>query len=141
MDDMVLFFTTTLLVSCAGLVLLLSIKRWELNSGRIVGSRIRPWTQRLSHGISLWFERILPKLVQMYTKLAWQSILTSIHKVTARIVVGVEVKLEKTLHTLRHTTETRRGVQEEPSVFLREVSEHKRKLLQAQRGRPQLRKK
>ena len=130
---MVLFFTATLLISCFALVLLLSIKRWELTTGRVMGSSLRPHISGFFHTVSLWVEHILPTLVKMYTRGIWQGLQRTAHWITAHVVVRTEHTLERFLHTLRHTTDPRRGMNEKPSLFLREVSEHKRKLLHAQR--------
>ncbi len=133
---MVPFFTTTLCISFTALLLLVGIKRWELSTGRVVGAGVRPHVRRFLHSISVWIEHILPTLVRMYSKIIWRNFLQSIHKVTAFVVVKTEHALEHTLHTLRHTTDIRRGKGEKPSLFLREVSEHKRKLLLSQRATP-----
>jgi len=131
---MVLFFTATLLISCVALVLLLALKQWELSTGRIVGSAwIRPQLSRYFHAMSVWIERIIPTLVRMYSKILWRAMLRKVHRITALVVMRAERILEKTLHTLRHTTDVRKGMGE-ASIFLREVSEHKRKLLRAQRS-------
>ena len=132
---MVLFWTGTLIFSCCALSCLIWLKRWEMSSGRVVGARVRPHINRFFHTVSLWVERILPTLVRMYVKIAWRKALRYIHKTTAVGVVRVERSLERTLHTLKHTTDVRRGMGE-ASVFLREVSEHKRKLLKTETTTP-----
>jgi len=50
------------------------------------------------------------------------------HRTTAWSVLQVERMLEKTLHTLRHTTAAR--ADGEASAFLREVAEHKKSLIE-----------
>ena len=129
---MVLFFIVTLLVSCVGLMLLLGIKRWELTTGQVLGANVRPHISGFFHTISVWVEQILPTLVRMYSRLVWKKLQRTVHLSTALVVVRTEHTLERFLHTLRHTTDVRRGMDEKPSLFLREVSEHKRKLLRAQ---------
>ena len=130
---MVTFFITTLVLSCLGLTSLVGLKRYEMNTGRVVGSNVRPQVSRFFHAISLWVERILPTLVRMYSRILTRAFLSSVYRVTAHAVVRVEQWLERALHALRHTTDVRRGMGE-ASAFLREVSEHKRKLLRAQRA-------
>ena len=125
---MVLFFTSTLITSAVALVLLLSIKRYELNTGRVLGASLRPYSGRFFHAVSLWVERIIPTLARIYSKRIWNTTLGTIHRLTALVVVRVEGTLERTLHTLRHTTNVRH-TSSDASPFLREVSEHKRKLL------------
>ena len=119
---MITFFIGSLVFSCTGIVLLLTLKRYEMTTGRVMGSGLRPRVSNFFHMISLWIERILPTLVRMYSKILTRAFLSSVHKVTALAVVRVEHTLERTLHTLRHTTDVRRGMSE-ASVFLREVSE------------------
>ena len=128
---MVEFFTATLLLSCVVLVLLLAIKRWELTTGRILGAGFRPHMHLFFHTVSLWIEHILPTLVRVYAKLAWKATLRFVHKITALGVLYVERTLERILRVLQHSTDVKRGMGE-ASVFLREVSEHKRKLLRTQ---------
>ncbi len=128
---MVTFFTSTLMLSCVGLMLLIGLKRYELTTGRVVGMRVRPPVSRFFQTVSLWVERILPAIVRMYGKLITRAFLRSIYLVSAHALVRVEEWLERLLHALRHTTDVRRGMGE-ASAFLREVSEHKRKLLRAQ---------
>jgi len=137
---MVPFFTATLLLSCFALAALIGVKRWELTTGRVIGAGVRLRAHTFFFMLSLWVERILPTLVRMYAKLAWRASLRYLHVVVALVVLHTERLLEKVLHTLRHTTDVRRGMGE-ASAFLREVSEHKRKLLRGQRPPVSLHKK
>ena len=136
---MVTFLIGTLVLSSVGLVTLISIKRYELTTGRVVGAMFRPRASRFFQGISLWIERILPTLVRMYGKLLTRAFLRSVYRVTAHAVLNIERWLERSLYMLRHTTDVRRGMGE-ASAFLREVSEHKRKLLRAQGAQVRLHK-
>lgn len=97
----------------------------------MLGRRVRPTANRFFHVVLLWIERIIPTLARIYTRRAVRSSLTFAHRGTARLVVKTEKGLERTLHTLRHTTDVRRGMGE-ASLFLREVAEHKKKLLRTQ---------
>ncbi len=128
---MVEIFTATLITSIVGLVLLLSIKHWELKTGSMVGRNVRPSINRFFHVVLLWSERIIPTLIRIYSRRALRSSLSFAHRGTARLVVKAEKGLEKTLHTLRHSTDVRRGMGE-ASFFLREVAEHKKQLLRTQ---------
>lgn len=136
---MVTFFIGTLIFSSVGLLSLIGLKRYELTTGRIVGAQVRPWVSRFFQGVSLWVERILPTLVRMYGKFITRAFLRSVYRVTAHAVLRVEQGLERALQALRHTTDVRRGMGE-ASAFLREVSEHKRKLLRAQGAQVRLHK-
>jgi hypothetical protein len=125
---MVLFFTITLGISIVGLVSLLSIKQWELQNGVVLLSRVRPKLGSFFHTVSLWIERILPTLVRVYFRRTLNVLRVAMHRVSAWGVLTLEHALERLLQVLRKATSTKRTVGE-ASVFLREVAEHKRKLL------------
>ena len=125
---MVLFFTTTLLASIVGLLLLLSVKQWELRTGAVLGGRVRAPVGNFFHTALLWLERILPTLTRVFLRRAFRASVAFVHRASAWGVLWAEWTLEHVLHVLRKTTSVRHGVGE-ASVFLREVAEHKRKLL------------
>ena len=125
---MVLFFTTTLLISIVGLSLLLSLKHWELRTGAVLGRRMRAPVGNFFHTTLLWLERILPTLIRVFLRRAFRATVAFVHRSSAWAVLWTEWTLEHVLHLLRKTTSVRHGVGE-ASVFLREVAEHKRKLL------------
>jgi len=125
---MVLFFTTTLLVSIAGLAAVLYAKHWELTTGNVLFQGIRPRLSAFFHTVLFWIERVMPDLIRAYSRIGWRLFLKEVHRLSALVVLHTERFLERTLHTIRHTTEVKRGVGQ-ASAFLREVSEHKKKLL------------
>lgn len=80
------------------------------------------------HTTLLWLERILPTLARVFMRRAWRATVAYVHRASAWVVLWVEWGLEYILHFVRTSTSTKRG-SGEASVFLREVAEHKRKLL------------
>jgi len=124
---MVVFLTTLLCVSLAGLSCVLYVKHWEQSSGKLMMSRVRPKAGEVL-GVGLNFvERRAPTLVRTAALRGYAVARVLAHRGTAWAVLQAERLLEKTLHTLRHTTAVRN--EGEASAFLREVAEHK-KLLQ-----------
>lgn len=131
---MAFFFTITLAISIVGLCALFGVKRWELSTGSVLWSTVRPKIGAFSHQILLWIEGILPRLVYVYTKRGFHSLRTAAHKFSAFGVLHIERLLERALAFVRHSTSAKPSTAE-VSVFLREVSEHKRKLLRTKQGR------
>ena len=125
---MVLFFGVGLLVSIVGLVALFMIKRWELQTGNMVFATTRPRIGAWAHATLLWIERVLPALTMHYSKHAGKTAERLLHHGAAQALLAVEHGLERVLNTLRGVTEQPRS-DKEASAFLREVAEHKRKLL------------
>ena len=136
---MAVFFISTLVLSILGLTAVLSLKYWELTTGRVVAGSMRPRIDRFFRSVLFWIERVIPTLLRIYVRRAVASALSLIHRVSAELIVHAEHTLEKTLHSLRHTTDVKRGVGE-ASAFLREVAEHKRKLLNTRSAPVHLRK-
>ncbi len=125
---MVTFLIAVMCVSIAGMVSLIAIKRWELNSGRILMAGVRPAAGRVL-GAGLHFaERRAPALVKGAGWTAYRVLRRTFHLAVAWVVVHTERGLESVLHTLRHTTATHSDG--EASAFLREVAEHKKSLIQ-----------
>jgi len=123
---MVIFFTI-LGVSILGLVSLIAVKRFELATGRILLSNIRPATgYMLGRGLH-FVERSAPALVRHGLTRLYAQVRTGLKSLVAWSVFHTERLLEQTLRTLRHTTAARG--ENEASKFLREVAEHKRSLL------------
>lgn len=131
---MVLFFTITLLFSILGLMSLIGVKRWELITGGILGARVRPQLGNFFHQVLMWIERTLPRLLVSYTERVVRMIRSMVHRASAYLVLHAERWLERTLYVVRHKTDARRGMGE-VSVFLREVAEHKKKLIKTSRMR------
>lgn len=126
---MVTFFTVTLVVSIAGMMSLLVLKRYELSSGRVLLGRARPAVGNFFHRGLSWFEYVLPGLVRVGVKRLYSTMRRVVHVWAARLAVTAEQWLERTLQRVRHTTaQPQSGHQS--SAFLREVAEHKKKLMQ-----------
>ena len=123
---MVTFFSTTLVIAILGLTGLIAAKRRESTTGRVFFSGVRPVAGHLL-GKGLHFvERRAPALVRLGFSTLIAAAKTGIRFSVAWVVLRAERLLEKTLHTLRHTTATRG--EGEASPFLREVAEHKKSL-------------
>lgn len=121
------FFIVTLAVSIVGMITLLMLKRYELNSGRIFLGSARPAVGHFFHRGLSWFEYVLPGLVRVGAKRLWGTARRLVHVWAARLVVVLESYLERALRRVRHTTVApKQG--KETSAFLREVAEHKKKL-------------
>lgn len=124
---MVPFLITLLCVSLAGLSAILYAKHWEETHGKLMLSRVRPKAGEML-GVGLNFvERRAPALLRNAALRGYAAARVLVHRGAAWALLYTERMLEKTLHTLRHTTQVRG--EGEASAFLREVAEHK-KLLQ-----------
>ncbi len=124
---MVLFFIVLLCISVLGLVSLVAIKRWEMNSGRVVMSSVRPTAGAL-FGSGLHFvERKVPGIVRNAVQRAFVLTKVLSHRLTALVVLHTERGLERTLETIKHKTgaPAQKG---QASEFLREVAQHKKAL-------------
>ena len=125
---MVVFLTALLCISLAGLACVLYAKHWEQTNGKLMMSRVRPKAGEVL-GVGLNFvERRAPALLRDAASRAYAAARTLVHRSTAWAVLQVEQMLEKTLHTLRHTTAA--PSEGEASAFLREVAEHKKSLIE-----------
>jgi hypothetical protein len=125
---MTLFFTTTLYLSIAGLVLLLGFKRYELRTNRVVFARIRPGLERFSHALVLFIQYILPFLARRSVGAMLRGFRATLSAALARALLQVEIFLARILAKLQHIMQPKRtgGA---ASTFLQEVAEHKRKLI------------
>lgn len=127
---MVTFFTVTLLISIAGMVSLLALKRYELNSGRIILGRARPAVGNFFHRGLSWLEYVLPGLLRAGARRLYITMRRVLHVWAARLAVRLEQGLEYALGRVRRTTAPPRA-SKQSSAFLREVVEHKKKLQDA----------
>lgn len=131
---MVLFFTTTLIISIVGIVLLLALKQWELSTGHVLGGSLRPAVGAAAHRVLSWFEYVLPGLFKQKVKEMYRTLRVITHRVIALVVILTERGLERLLGTIKHNTQIRR-TDSEASPFLREVSEHKKALIKQAKKR------
>lgn len=109
------------------MILLLTLKRYELSSGRVILGRARPAVGNFFHRGLSWFEFVLPGLIRVGVRRLYLTLRRVLHVWAARLMVKLEGWLEQALGRVqRTTTPPRQGKQS--SAFLREVVEHKKKL-------------
>lgn len=125
---MVLFFTCTLGVSVLAMIALLAVKRYELATGKMVFSGVRPGMNVFFETASRWGQKILPALARQYIERVVRLMLTRLQLALAHGVVAFEHTLERVLSAVRRRTEGEHP-HHEPSAFLREVADHKKNLL------------
>lgn len=125
---MELFLITTLLVSCAGLVILLSLKRFEMRSGKLIMGSVRPKVGGVMHSGVVFVESVLPALFIRSAKRLLSGMNVWIQKTFARAIVFFEQTLRWMLDSIHEMTTKPRQGGGPASAFLREVAEHKRKL-------------
>ena len=131
---MALFFTITLVLSSLGLVSLLVLKSYEMRTGRLFMGGLRPGLQRSLHGSVLFIEYILPGLARRGFGGVWAAARTVLKNAVARAILFFEGALERMLAFMRDLMQPPRGGGE-ASAFLREVAEHKKKLLEKPAGK------
>lgn len=129
---MALFFTTLLIIAIVGMSSLLYLKHWELTTGRLALGSVRPRANHFLRVGLFWLETVLPTLARVYARRGARALMHTLHVASAWIVLKIEQVLERALHMLRHTTDARHLPTTQASAFLREVAEHKRKLLRMQ---------
>jgi hypothetical protein len=127
---MVLFFTVLLGISLVGMGGLLALKRFEMTTGKVVLEDARPSIGAFFYSILVWVERDLPNLLHYLTGQGLKSGKKLIQRWLAQALLVLEHTLERVLRTLRSTTTPQASMGSgEVSAFLREVAEHKKKLL------------
>ena len=112
-----------------GLVALLALKRYEMTTGRVVFRQIRPQLGMFFHACLVWVEQALPALLAHAIRRGVGALNRVIHQVVARGILALEHALVWVLKTLHYTTQPTSSGTGEVSAFLREVAEHKKKLL------------
>ncbi|MBI2005133.1 hypothetical protein HYS79_03215, partial [Patescibacteria group bacterium] len=121
-------FSITLGTSIVGMALLLILKHLELKTGRVLLGSARPAVGRFFNAGLVWLEYILPALLRQALFRAGRALRTWVREVIARGIVFFERILEAVLFTVREKTRAPKGAGE-VSAFLREVADHKKKLL------------
>ncbi len=124
---MVIFFTALLAASIVGLVALIGLKRWEMQTGGVVLGSIRPKVGHFFHTCVVFVERTLPALARAALVRAALAARRGARAAVAWGVIVTERVLESTLARLRHKTDLPPGPRRQ-SDFLREVAEHKKKI-------------
>ena len=115
-------------VSSLGILALLVLKRWEIRTGGVLLGRRRKALGMFFDRVLIWVEEILPRLVRIYSKRGVAVLHTYTHWCVAHAVLYTEYLLERALFMLRRATSAPTS-QTEVSAFLREVAEHKKRLL------------
>lgn len=123
---MVLVLTATLAVSIVGMLTLLMMKRYELNTGRIFLAGQRPAIGSFFHRKLVWIEYVLPGLIRVGVRRTYLFVRSVLRIWAIKILSRLERKLEQVLAQVRSTTPPKRGTQS--SAFLREVVEHKKEV-------------
>lgn len=125
---MALFFTVTLAVSIVGMIVVLAMRRYELNTGHVFLAGSRPAIGAFFHRKLVWVEYVLPGLVRVGIKRAYLFARAVARVWIARGALYAEQRLEQALRRVRRTTSRipRRG--HKSSTFLREVTEHKKEV-------------
>lgn len=123
-----LFFIVTLAVSIAGMILLLVLRRYELNTGHVFLAGSRPAIGAFFHHKLTWLEYVLPGLIRVGLKRSYLFVRGVLRVWITRGALMAEQRLEEALQRVRRTTARipRRGTRS--SAFLREVTEHKKKV-------------
>ncbi len=124
---MVTFFTITLVISIAGIALLMTVKQIELSTGMVVLGPIRRPINRFFRTILVLIGRVLPALAHESLAHIAETTRTALLKLLARGILWFETLLHRTLHLIREKLHPQhhRG---EASAFLKEVGEYKKQL-------------
>lgn len=125
----VVVLISTLGFSIVGVVTLLVLKRYETVTGRVVLGQARPKVGAFFHTTLVWVESALPSFFAQAIHGGIAQVKKVIHRVVARSIFTLERALERVLRLLHYTTHPPRTGSGEASVFLREIAEHKKKLL------------
>jgi len=80
------------------------------------------------HTFFVFMERVLPTTIRYCIVMSARFVRTRVQRVVAWIILHIERKLERVLHTVRERTTPPPG-KGEVSSFLRAVADHKTKLL------------
>lgn len=125
---MVLFLTTTLVVSTLGMLGIVGLKRYELATGRLFLAGLRPGLRHFFRRTFFWFERVLPSLIAHEAGRLWRAGRAVVRTAAAQGLLFAEQTLERGLSALRQATSHAPARPGDASPFLREVAEHKKKL-------------
>ncbi|MDB5224626.1 MAG: hypothetical protein JWO43_248 [Candidatus Adlerbacteria bacterium] len=133
---MVLALMIALYASVLGMIGLIAIKRWEIKTGRMLGSAVRPIIGQFFHSVAVWSAHVAPSLVRQLAREMAAFVRGTARHGTARGVLWAEKKLEVTLEAIRDKTTPHRHGGSPASAFLLEVAEHKRALARRAHRRP-----
>lgn len=125
---MVLFFTITLAVSVVGLLALVGIKHWELQTGKVLLRTVRPSVGAFFGRIRDFSEDMAPDFLKDTLVRAYASVRRVVQRYLAWGLLLAERGVLKVLALLRYEPHHVAGSGGEASAFLREVAEHKKQL-------------
>ena len=129
---MVIFLTSVLILSSAAMVALLWAKHWELSTGRVLFGGVRPSIGEVSHKALVMIEQHAPAFIRSRAAALIGWLRTGARVAVARLWAATEQVLERVLHSLRNAmshTHHEANARGSASTFLREVAEHKRRLM------------
>ena len=126
---MVTFFSSTLVFSLVGMILVLVLKRFEMRSGRTLFVRLRPFFNRFFHRSLVWVEYVLPDALETTLKRLVYALTRVVRGGVVEVMRFFEHKLEALLEAVRRRTRPPQGGNKEASTFLREVADHKRSVM------------
>jgi hypothetical protein len=116
------------------MISLLVLKRYELNSGRVLLGSARPAVGNFFHlGLS-WLEYVLPGLLRVGMRTMYNTARRVWHVWASRLAAQAERGLERALRRVRRSAAGPRPGGYQSSAFLRQVTEHKKRLQDDQPG-------
>ncbi|MGH7141749.1 MAG: hypothetical protein ACREGH_03910 [Minisyncoccia bacterium] len=129
-----LILVIILILSCFGMAALLCVKHFELSTGHFILTPIRPALARAAARVEN-VVRAAPSLFADFARLLVHVMRRAALAALARLIIATERLLERGLELLRHSFGPARANSGEPSSFLREIAEQKRKLTRTARSR------
>ena len=121
------FFIILLLVSLAGMVMLMTLKQIELSTGSILFASMRPKVNRFFKTCLIMVERVLPGLVKGGIAQMFLQMRALMQKALAHAILRFEEWLKSMLHLIREKTHPAHA-RGEASAFLRQVGEYKKQI-------------
>ncbi|HYF13230.1 MAG TPA: hypothetical protein VD928_02960 [Candidatus Paceibacterota bacterium] len=125
---MVLFLIITLAVSLVGIILILSVKRYEMRTGKMFFRRSRPALAKPFRTSSLIIEHLLPLIARRSIERGAIALRITLGRFLAKVTLMIESILRRMLAAIHRFVEPRESGGP-ASAFLQEVAAHKRKLL------------
>ena len=116
------------------MVALLALKRYELSTGNVFLSSVRPALGAWAHRALVWVEYSAPALARRALRAGFLAARVVIHSTLAWGVLAAERGLETALKSLRRTTAPPQKESATTSHFLREVAAYKQEILKRTRS-------
>lgn len=126
---MVFILIGILVFSIVGMVAILSVKRYELTTGKLILGSVRPGLSRKSSRAHFVVTRWLPAYVLYVLFRMYVYVRGWVQKLAARLVLFLERVLERVLIEVKERTTPNRAPGE-ASPFLREVGKYKEEIAQ-----------